>query len=420
MAHLEFIDYKPHRPVFGTTGIVWEPDALIRPVERLPQIFWADGSPWKEANLWGLEAARNRDVKLKTVKSLMEHLHKYAKWLEHEQIDWRHFPRIRAERVLIRYRGALINQRDQGELEPSTTTARMRAVIRFYRYCAGRNFISHDAPMWQDKTVTVRYFDTQGFERTILKLSTDISIPNRSLPRVRLEGGLLPITYAHMTELLDFAKVNASEELNLILTTGFTTGARLCTITTLHVSALQQAVRDPDAHGMWVIGVGPGTGIETKFDVSGNLMVPDEVMILLKDYACSKRHVDRTIKANGPDKRLLFLTRYGKPFKTSTVDREMVRLRRRASAADLKFMQTFKFHQTRATFGTLLMKICLEKVGTKTAIEFVKGAMHHKHESSTFGYIKFIEHTKAKIDVSNAFTEVFLGRAKRLRESADA
>jgi integrase len=393
----------------------------------LPQIFWGDGQPWSEANLWALEMSRSRDVKLKTTTSLMEHLHKYANWLEREPIDgqpaptdWRHFPKNKADRVLVRYRGELVDSRDRGELSPSTTTARMRAVIRFYRYCDGHHFISRDAPKWQDKLAVVHYFDTVGFERTLQRITTDISIPNRARPGIRLEDGLLPLTTEHMMELLTFSKTNASQELHLMLTTGCLTGARLGTITTLRISALEQAMRDPMVPGMWVVPAGPGTGIATKFDVSGDLMLPDLLMKQIRDYSSSRRHLDRVIKASTNDKSRLFLTRHGKPYKPTAVDREMVELRLNGMAAGLKFLQRFKFHQTRATYGTWLMSICLKVASVKASIEFVKRAMHHKNESTTFGYITFIEHTNAKIEVANAFTEAFLGIKNRLNEAADA
>lgn len=414
MARLEYIDYKPHRPEVSPSGVVWVQETSIRPVERLPQIFWADGTPWREVNLWALEMGRNRDVKIKSICSLLEHLHKYANWLEQDQVDWRHFPQTKADRVLVRYRGALIDARDRGALSPSTTTARMNAVIRFYRYAAGRRFISRDAPKWQDKSVVLRYFDTAGFERTMNRITTDISIPNRARPGARLEDGLLPLTKQHMTELLRFAEENVAEELYLMLLLGCYTGARLGTITTLRLKTLDDAVRDPMAHGMWMVAVGPGTGVATKFDVNGHLMIPDQVMTVLKAYATSRRHVDRVIKADEAHKSYLFLTRNNKPYKVSSVDRQMVALRKIGLASGLKYLQRFKFHQTRATYGTWLMSICLANASVKAAIEFVKRAMHHKRESTTFGYITFIEHTQAKIEVANAFTEAFLGLKSRL------
>lgn len=409
MANLEYIHYAPHRAEIAGDVVNWVPDKIVRPVERLPQIFWGDGQPWSEVNLWALEMGRSRDTKLKSVTSLMEHLHKYANWLEEEGLDWRHFPQSKEERVLVRFRGALINARDQHALSPSTTTARMRAVIRFYRYAAGHNFISRDAPKWKDRVVLLKYFDTVGFERTMLRITTDISIPNRKRPGFVLEDGLLPLTEAHTKDLLQFAKTNASDELYLMLVIGCFTGARLSTITTLRASAIEQAICDPMVPGMWIVPVGPGTGTVTKFDVSGDLMIPGELMTILRHYATSRRHLERVIKAEQQHKSLLFLTRHAKPYMTRAVDREMVTFRRKGQAAGLKFLQKFKFHQTRATFGTWLMTICLKTVNVKASIEFVKRAMHHKNEITTFGYIKFIEHTQTKIEVANAFTEAFLG-----------
>jgi integrase len=91
----------------------------------------------------------------------------------------------------------------------------------------------------------------------------------------------------------------------------------------------------------------------------------------------------------------------------------MVDLRRSGLMAGLKYLQKFRFHQTRATYGTWLMSICLQVASVKASIEFVKRAMHHKNEATTFGYITFIEHTKAKIEIANAFLEAFFGLKTR-------
>lgn len=420
MATLEYIRYIPHRPEVSERAVKWVMDSIVQSVDRLPQVFWKDGEPWREANLWALEMARNRDVKLRTAISLMEHLHKYAEWLEEAGIDWRHFPQTKAERVLVRYRGVLVDARDHGTLMPSTTTARMNAVIRFYRYAAGKNFISREVPKWRDKQVVLRYVDTVGFERTMIRVTTDVSIPNRARLGLRLEDGLLPLGNQNKLDLLQFANENASRELYLMLLIGCFTGARIGTILTLRTTALSNATPDPKLLNMWLVRVGPGTGIDTKFDVAGELMIPQQLMTILRDYASSRRHLDRVIKANDADKTFLFLTRFCMPYKVVAVDREMVDLRRSGQAAGLKFLQKFKFHQTRATYGTWLIKLCLGCMSVKAAIEFVKHAMFHKHESTTFGYITFIENTKEKIELDKAFTEAFLGLSTRQNSSRHA
>lgn len=423
MARLESINYFPHRAILAEREVIWVSDSAARPICGLPQIFWEDGTPWNEANHWALDKARCVGIKLKTVQSLMVHLHKYAVWLEEEQADWRHFPTRKSDRVLIRYRGVLIKSRDQGHLLPSTTTARMRAVIQFYRHCVVHNFVSRDAPKWKERPVYVNYFDTVGFERTLLRLTTDISIPNRTRPGFRLEDGLLPITSAHMTELLRFTSENTSEELHLMLTVGFFTGARIGTISSLRIENIENAFPDYSYPNISTISVGPGTGVATKFDVSGHLFLPDFLLAELKRYAYSPLRLKREQRASKAHKSVLFLTRFGNLYSNpeglsgSAITREMTDLRRIAIKAGLKFMQSFHFHQTRATYGTWIMSVALAQVNQKAAIEFVKHALLHKDEATTMRYITFLEHTKVKIEMSNAFTQAFGGLFTRLGDT---
>jgi hypothetical protein len=66
------------------------------------------------------------------------------------------------------------------------------------------------------------------------------------------------------------------------------------------------------------------------------------------------------------------------------------------------------------------MKLCLGCMSVKAAIEFVKHSMFHKRESTTFGYITFIENTKEKIELDRAFTEAFLGLSTRQKGAKHA
>lgn len=416
MATLEYIHYTPHRPVNYDGVVKWVEDKAILSVDRLPQIMWKSGEPWREANLWALQMVRDRDVKLRTVVSAMEHLHKYCNWLEQADpyVDWRHFPQVKSERVLVRFRGSLIEMRDAGALKPSTCTARMNSVIRFYRFAQVKNFISREATKWQDRLVVLPFFDHAGFQRTMARVTTDVSIPNRQRVGLRLEDGLLPLSDQHKLELLEFAHNNASAEMYLMLMIGSYAGARLGTIVTLRFTSFENAVLDSALQGVWRVKVGPGTGIATKFDVSGDLLIPDQLMMHVRAYVASRRHLDRVIKAAKSDRTLVFLTRFGAPYKVRTVDREMVDLRRAGQAEGLKFLKKFKFHQTRATFGTWLMKLCLEVASIKAAIAFVMEAMFHKHEATTFGYVKFIERTLDSIAIEKAFAEAFMGLSTRL------
>lgn len=414
MARLEYIKFKPWREVIrDDRTLAWEADPISRPIPQLPQLFWKNGEGWAEANHWALEKATTVGIKLETVKGLMKHLYQYADFLEKERVDWRHFPIRKSDRAIVRFRGHLMGQIEIGSLASSTARARMAAVIQFYRYAEASEFITPESPMWRERSVVLTFYDAVGFKRAMVRVTTDLAIPNRARSGVQLEDGLYPLSEMHMSRLLGFTHREHTEELHLMLTTGFFTGARIGTIATLRIENLEQALPDPYMNGFYLIRVGPGSGVATKFDVNGDLLVPHFLLSTLKDYAYSVERLKREIKAKPEDRSVLFLTTRGRPYSGQSINRLMTDLRRAAARAGLNFMTRFKFHQTRATYGTWLMKLVLNVTTVSAAIEFVKNAMLHKDESTTLKYIKFIENSKGKEQVAAAFFHAFTGLSER-------
>lgn len=420
MASLEYIDFKRWHEVATTDGINWEVDRIAPPIPHLPQLFWKDGDGWAEANHWAIEKVTNHGAHLDTAKGLMKHLHAFACFLEEHNLDWRHFPTRLSERAVVRFRGDLLKQIEQGNLASSTARSRINAVVQFYRHAAAYDFVSPTTPMWRDRQVVIRYFDSAGFKRSLTRITTDLAIPNRSIVGVRLEDGLLPLSDAHMTELLRFTAGEETTELHLMLSTAFFTGARLGTITSLRIENLEQARQDVYMNGFFLIRVGPGTGVATKFNVEGDLLVPGMLLDELKRYAYSTERLQREKKAAQTQRSILFLTSRGMKYSNNSVSRLMTGLRRSAVSANLRFMERFKFHQTRATYGTWLMKLALSVTTAASAIEFVKNAMLHKRESTTFTYVKFLDANKGKQEVAQAFHEIFTGLRKRNWDTFDA
>lgn len=428
MATLEHIQYVPHRIVVDSNGAVQrEPDRSLRPIKGLPQIYWADGSSWRAANLWAFSRATNGVTDIKTVRSNLTHLHKYAQWLENEQLEWQHFPMVERDRVLIRWRKHLIEQRDRlGLLAPSTASHRMNATIHFYRFAQVYGLVGHAAPMWQERQVIHRFFDSVGFERTMLRQSTNLAIPNRARHGLKLEDGLMPLTDEHRQALLFFTgrPGNVSRELDLMLKLGFFSGARLETIADLKRGTLDSAVSDPKVPGLFYLSVGPGhrPKVATKFDVSGQIIVPAALLDELRDYAYDVSRLKREALAAPEDKDLVFLTRYGRRYANrdsssgTAVGRAMVDLRRKATAAGLHFAKNFHFHMTRATFGTSLTSLLLSKEGAteRDVLALISSLMLHKDVSTTLKYIKFVQQSPLKAAVANEYSNAFLGMRTRL------
>lgn len=408
MASLELIHYIPHRIIVDDDGVVHhEQDHARRPIRGLPHIFWANGSTWMEANLWAHSRATSGLTDIKTVRSNLGHLHKYAQWLESEQLDWRHFPMLERDRVLIRWRKHLIEQRDRlGLLAPSTASHRMNATIAFYRFAQERGFIGGDAPLWWERKVVRRNSDSVGFEQTLR--STSLTIPNRARHGLKLENGLSPLTREQRQELLAFTgrPGNVSRELDLMLKLGFFSGARIETIADLKRDTILDATPAPNTPGLFFLSVGPGhrPHVATKFDVTGQLAVPDALLEDLRDHLVDVRRLKREALAAPEDKDLVFLTRYGRRYvdpdsgSGSAVGRAMVDLRRKATQAGLAFAKHFHFHMTRDTFGTSLTSLLLSQEGAteEAVLDFVGTLMLHKDASTTLKYIQFVTQARMK------------------------
>lgn len=421
MVRLEYIRFTPMRDSIDDGIVEWTPDQIGSPIHDLPQIFWSTGDGWVEANLWALDRATSTSgADIKTVSALMKHLSAYANWLETEGIDWRHFPNRMADRCLVRYRGSLIRLRDSGVLKPSTVTSRMRAVIQFYRYAQIHGFVSRSAPMWNDRMSVIRYFDAVGFERTLMRVSSDLAIPNRARPGLLLEDGLTSLRSEHVRDLMEFTASENLDEIHLTLSLGFFTGARIGTITTLRVASVEDAIPDLSMTEFSRIPVGPGTGVSTKFSVSGDLLVPKFLIDALRRYTYSMDRLTRQAKARDECRDLLFLTSRGNPYQPETFNRLMTDLRRRAARHGLRFMLRFKFHQTRCTYGTWLMELALRVTSEAAAIAFVRDAMLHKDEAVTLRYVRFLQQAPVKAALSNEFTAAFSGISNRDWDKFDA
>lgn len=412
MARLEYIHHQFYEGSLRDDQLVWQQQDRTD-LPALPQIFWDDGRGWNEANLWALERAASCEVSAETVKRVMKHLCRYAYFLEEAGIDWQHFPVRREEQALRKFRKNLIDSISTGEISSATAANCISCVIQFYRFAQVHHLVGAQSPLWEERPFVVRYVDSVGFARTAVRMGTDLRIPNRLRIGFRLEDGLLPLSSEHMTQLLSFSQKHVFEELHLMLVAGFFTGARVGTVTTMTVSSLHSAREDPLTPGIYLLRVGPGSGIATKFSVRGELMVPSSVLEELKNYATSTRRLLREAKAEGEVRDRLFIGRRGQPYTVEVVDRLVHSMRVRAVTAGLPFMHRFKFHQTRATFGTWLMEILLDAGARTDAIRIVRDAMLHKDERTTFGYITFLERQRSKGELAVAFNEAFTGFKNR-------
>jgi integrase len=427
MAKLRHIQFTPHHFTVENGQVHKTKRRGPSKITDLPQIIWDSALPWREANLWALQRATEGEVKSDTVRANMTSLLTYANWLESTHTDWWDFPIRKADRCLVRFRGFLIEARDNGTFSPSTTTQRMRDVVNFYRWLTASGLLSAEWPLWEERIIGIHMPNTVGLQRTIMVKTTDLAIKNRRSNTDLLEDGLLPVSAKDRDLILGFAFENASWELYLLLTLGFFTGMRLGTLCDLKLETIEKAAEEPMVPGLYKLYVGPGArpAVSTKFDVTGSVWITAAHLDLLKSYIESPRRKLRQAQASAEDDALVFLTRYGNPYtsrnqgRSSAVNVEIHELRKKAKAKHIRALEGFYFHQTRCTFATNLASLLIPKAGASNAISIVKEALLHKDESTSLKYIKFVERTPAMADAANAFTQAFLGTLQLVKADPD-
>ncbi|MBN0719444.1 site-specific integrase, partial [Pseudomonas aeruginosa] len=164
--------------------------------------------------------------------------------------------------------------------------------------------------------------------------------------------------------------------------------------------------------GIMRVTVGPGTQVKTKFDVRGSLLFPSQLLQELERYAYSARRLTRQARASEGDRTLLFLSERWNAYSETSFTKLISYLRETLMSAGLKQFQEFKFHQTRATFGTQLMRLAMDVLPSQVdAIVFVRDAMLHKDEATTWKYVKFIEKEPIKEALSDEFFNLYTGKA---------
>lgn len=425
MARVETIAFTPHAAEILGDRVTWRP-LRTGLLSGLPQICWENGEPWREVNLWLFGRSHRNDIS--TLRSAASSLHAYAQWLEQSdpKTNWWDFPANEAERCLWRYRGALIFARDAGKLASSTASARMRAVVQFYRWLDDKRLLSPRWPMWVDKVTNRRVLDAHGFARSIAVASTDLTIVNRSrIGGERLEGGLMPVSDDVQTAISKLAKKHTSIEFFLMLSLGFATGMRIGSIVDLKESTFANAVQSniPEA---WEVSIGPNANppVHTKFRRNGSVVIPNALFEDIREYITSPRRLKRYATAAPQFKQILFLTRFGHRYASigsdasSAMNVEMSRFRKIARKSGLN-LNNFKFHQTRATFATNLAKIAIHTEGVNP-IELVAECLFHKDEATAMRYVTFVKKLPTKAILGNNFTKAFFGLSSKHEEKGDA
>lgn len=406
------------RPVERQYSLFSESDTYS--YNRLPIVLNGDGSPWTEANLYLLSRLES-DFKqnMATYHGIGDDLAEFRRYLEDEELDFTQFHRRKLHRPTYRYRGFLRLQIELRKISPNTARRRMGSVIRFYRWLINEALISPEHPPWSDTDALIKFTNTYGFSffKEIKTTNLAIRAPKSTNPfdgTIFDSGKLKPLSPLEQGALVESLVELGNTQMLLIHLLALFSGARIQSVLTFQVHHMQLNL--PEELTEIRIPVGPGTGIDTKYDKRLTLFIPRWLYEKLRLYTfCQDAQKRRARAENYSDEQYLFLSNRGTPLYTSRQDQTSFNaknsqrylhngesVRQYISARVIPLIRKklefptfrYKFHDLRATYGMNLTDQKMQfvrddKITFHQAREFVKARMGHESHQTTDIYLNY-------------------------------
>ncbi|OWJ56047.1 site-specific integrase [Paraburkholderia caledonica] len=413
-----------------------------------PIIIRSDGAPWYEANMWIRHRLHERAydwlASTRDLASTVDDLVAYLRFLQDENIDWKDFSgSFKDERPTYRFKTYISDLVIQKAISHSVGKRRVQTIIRFYRWLMNDACFEPAKPTWLERKIKIPVPTAQGFVVEIPVMTTDLKVKGKPKPdpfdvHVKDGGKLRPLTLEQQNWLEDALHAHGNYEVQLMHWLAWYAGARLETVLTFrrkHVwlgttpgcewGTVRIGYATQARNAFVVIEVGPGTGIDTKFNQKYSLYVPKWLYEALHNYVHSERATNRRKRAAGGDidNQYLFLTeKKRQPWYRSMQaipewNEAYSHRRHRTGDALGHIIRTkiipairdkhdpdfqYTFHWLRATFGMNELDRLVDKPkdpklidGPKwtlmDGLKWVQARLHHRHISTTEGYLRYRE-----------------------------
>jgi integrase len=430
-------------------------DFEITTFNHFPLLLLPNHSLWNYANNYLLYKLESIDLPhSSTLSSISDSIKHFGNYCLETEINYLVCTR-KSNSPLRRYRRHLTNRIMKGEIAASTAKSHMSNLVNFYRYLLYVEDVKFEFPPWQDREAKIIISDTGrgGYVKTVKTSDVSQAIKGHvSTQRKRehstyegkiIDGGeLRPLNNEEQEILLTALKVLNHPEMILIFLIGLCTGARLQTILTLRYDNFNYEPGESITEVAVYAGRYNKNGnclVDSKDDKSITIYFPIELYKKIQLYLNSERALKRCKKSKHPPENLgmqyIFLSQQGHPFYMSKSDENakfyrqipsgqavttFVCERLKPKLAKLSFFGSFKFHDTRATFGMNIVNSGLELIkgadnigGTIDQLfRFVKVRMCHNDLRTTQQYLNFNQNNEI-------VKEAKLGWEKHLKKMLD-
>lgn len=383
-----------------------------------PIVVAADGAPWPEACVFLASKFYDEQVHVKTCVSLAKDLALFRRYLDEENLSFRYFPSELYQRVTYRYRAHLKLRIAGGEITVKTARRKISVVISFYKWLRQRNIFIPDNPPWKDKQLLIQIDGGSG--KSIYKKVETTDLAFKGVDPVDISmitdgGRLRPLTDEQQYKLIkELYRLGNSEMWYAHLLALFS-GARIQTVLTMRAEYVETCVKGPN--NCAYIKVGPGTGVDTKFNKRFVLLVPWGLIEKLRIYLSSERYKHRVKVVSGErfqGKEYLFLSNRGGPYYRSAQD-PGYDMKRYASegAAVRQFISDrvrpvlniegeaflYAFHDLRASFAMNLYNSLSslsgeQKLSDSYIREYIRFRLGHASQSALDGYMSYNANNK--------------------------
>ncbi|MEO3711506.1 hypothetical protein [Roseateles flavus] len=391
-----------------------------------PLVLCSDGTPWAEATLYLLDRLElDYAPKMSNYSTSASDLAFYRRYLENSGTEWTDFPKDKNRRPTYKFRRYLFTLHTAGEISSSYANRIIRSVIRFYKHLVKSKYLVLENPPWDEKTVTIFFGTKEGQRHSKELASTDLPLKesrskNPYDDRIEDGGKIRPLPKKEQHALITVLRQLRNTEMTLMHVSSLSTGVRIQTVSTLrkgHFLTPPSKIR----RDYIPIPAGPLTGIDTKRNKRGIIVMPKWLYVSLYTYLQSDRWKHRASKSplGYSIDQFLFLSQRGQSFYDTQEDIIAGRLREdlrsvktgqgirafmtnRVIPAMRKILEdqdfTYQFHDLRGTYGLNYLEFNQPRIADgstsrEKVLQDLAQLLWHDSTEITERYIKYREST---------------------------
>lgn len=369
-----------------------------------PTFYSESGEYLQPVNLWlnflvNVRRAKNINSNVRAIK-------RYWNFLESNDLSWDHFPKQKSLKPTYRFKNddLLLSARN-GALQLSTAATYISHIVGFYKWAGHEGLIqfSEDSKPFEMELAQISNSGPLRFiNRNLFVSSTDLRIRN---PRKNFEQQLCPFTKDEIRTFFQIIR-SFTDEFLLHQLLQFQCGLRMeeaC------FYPLDLVFNPSASETRFDVEIGPHIGIPTKYGKIRTIEVPASLMKKMYLYSISSRRATRQKKQ--PDTKTLLLNQHGLPMTPINVTQHYVKARKEYKEVTGRSLN-HRPHDARATYGTYRLASLLEHLQPLDAMTLVMGWMGHRHESTTWRYLRYLNKEKLNsnaISMMDIFLEEALG-----------